>query len=77
MTKPSPNEDARGVSQTVKDQGTNHSPMKHGGSQTNDLTPKNVAGTSSSATKSNSGESTKRLQLRGTNDSGSFCFNPK
>ncbi|KAK1925123.1 hypothetical protein DB88DRAFT_488018 [Papiliotrema laurentii] len=52
MTKPQ-GEIKDGRSQAVKDQGSSQTPYRHGGSQTNDLTKPNVAGTSAQATKSN------------------------
>lgn len=64
MTKPQ-GEIKDGRSQAVKDQGSSQTPYRHGGSQTNDLTKPNVAGTSAQATKSNTGESERLRHANG------------
>lgn len=53
---PSSGEVKDGRSQSIKDGNGDHSPLKNGGSNTNDLSKPNIAGSSSSARMNNTGE---------------------
>ena len=67
---PSSGEVKDGRSQSIKDGNGDHSPLKNGGSNTNDLSKPNIAGSSSSARMNNTGE---LLEVTGTRTMVPVC----